>query len=485
MVVTAGGSDTVLAHREAHRQIPGSNAKLFSTGTLLAVRGAGARRVSIVEARGKVKHARGAGRRESDFRGELTLRPAGMPDIVPLAHPGSRGLLDSLAFLLRAGGLRRFEGILTIDRSLFAAEPRPAGWSHDDLGYSYGAPLSPVLANGNAVLLVATEEMGAIRIRKEPPEIPLAYRVGRVVAGDSGSAGWLTPRWEFGSRVLELSGMVPRGGMVKRSVAVSDPDSAAAQYLLAAMRREGIEVKKVTLAFQPPGSEELAAVDAASGRSDDGWNATIEVPGWDGVSNERSAAVVALPSPTVAEAIGVTNAQSLNVEAEAILRQDSPVPAAKSRREGIAEIYRVAAGAGIDTLDLSIIDGSGLSPQNLVTTRSIVRWLEWFEASPATRGVLRGGMAAPGKPGTLERRFLDLPFGAELRAKTGTLTNVSSISGYLRTVEGEELVFAMIVNGARRSVSTVRDAEDRLVRFLARVPRHRAPPFLPPAWIPR
>jgi D-alanyl-D-alanine carboxypeptidase/D-alanyl-D-alanine-endopeptidase (penicillin-binding protein 4) len=195
--------------------------------------------------------------------------------------------------------------------------------------------------------------------------------------------------------------------------------------------------------------------------------------------------VLALPSPAVGEAIGVVNAQSLNVEAEGILRLDSPTPTGKTRREGIAEIYRIAARAGVDTLDLSIVDGSGLSPQNLVTARALVRWLGWFEASETTRGVLRGGMAAPGSPGTLERRFLDLPLGADLRAKTGTLTNVSSIAGYLRTVEGEELIFAMIVNGTRRSVSAAREAEDRLVRFLARVPRHRGAPFLPPSWVPR
>ena len=488
LVVAADGSDTLFAHRIAHRQIPGSNAKLFSTGTLLATRGATARRTTTIEARGEVKRTRRDGRPEVELRGELTLRPTGMPDIVPLMRPGSRGLLDSLAFLLRARGLRRFDGTLTIDRSLFAPEPLPAGWSHDDLGYSYGAPLNPTLANGNSVLLVATEERGKIQIRKEPPEIPLAYRVGRVVVGDSGSAGWLTPRWEFGSRVLEISGVVPRGGTVKRSVAMSDPDSAAAVYLLAAMRREGIGVKKAAFAFVPPGPGNGAGAGAAGtpgAGADDGWGKTVEAASWDDVSADRATVVAALPSPTVGEAIGVVNAQSLNVEAEGILRLDGSAASGKTRREGVAEIYRTAALAGIDTLDLSILDGSGLSPQNLVTARALVRWLAWFESSPSTRGVLRGGMAAPGSPGTLERRFLDLPMGADLRAKTGTLTNVSSIAGYLRTVEGEELIFAMIVNGARRSVSTAREAEDRLVRFLARAPRQRGAPFLRPSWIPR
>jgi D-alanyl-D-alanine carboxypeptidase/D-alanyl-D-alanine-endopeptidase (penicillin-binding protein 4) len=217
------------------------------------------------------------------------------------------------------------------------------------------------------------------------------------------------------------------------------------------------------------------------------WQGTASAAGWDSVSAARAAVVVALPSPSLLEAIAVVNPQSLNVEAEGLLRLASPAGWAKSRREGIAQVYRVAAEAGIDTLDLSFVDGSGLSPQDLVTPRAVVRWLERSEASsgPDGAGSLRATLARPGEPGTLERRFMGLPPGSEFRAKTGTLTNVSSLSGYLRTAEGEEIVVAMIVNGARKSVVPVRDAEERLIAFLARVPLQRGAPFLPFGWRPR
>lgn len=503
LAVSSDRQETLLAYRDGRRLIPGSNTKLFPTGALLALHGPLARRVTTLEARGRVKRsgkADGAGKagkagkdgeeRSVEFRGDLTLRPCGMPDVVPLLRPGSRGLLDSLAGLLRAGGLRRFEGTLYIDRTLFAAEPYPAGWGQDDLGYSYGAPLGPVLANGNAALVTASEERGRVRLALDPPETPITLRLTGIAIGDSGATGWLTPRWALGSRVLEISGMVPRGGSVKRSIAMSDPDSAAAHLLLAAMRREGIELKKVSLGFLLPGSdgsgplgqEAWRGVEPGANRA---WSGEVPVTGWDSVSGARAATVAALPSPTVAEAIAVVNARSLNIEAEGILRLVSPAGWSKSRREGIEQIYRIAAEAGIDTLDLSLVDGSGLSPQNLATPRSLVRWLAALDHADSLRGVLRGGLAMAGEPGTLERRFAALPPGAELRAKTGTLTNVSSLSGYLRTAEGEEIVFAMMVNGARRSVSAARDAEERLVSFLARIPRHRGAPFLPPGSAPR
>jgi D-alanyl-D-alanine carboxypeptidase/D-alanyl-D-alanine-endopeptidase (penicillin-binding protein 4) len=506
LAVSQARHDTLLAYREGRRLIPGSNAKLFTTGSLLALHGPEARRLAILEARGKVKRSGKRGRpAEIEFHGDLTLHPSGMPDIVPLRSPGSRGLLDSLAFLLRATGLKRFEGMLYVDRTLFAAEPFPPGWGADDLAYGYGAPLGPVLANGNAALVVAHEEGGRIRFALDPPDAPIAIRAANVVVGDSGSVGWLTPRWALGARVIELAGSIPPGGEVKRSVAMSDPDSAAAWLLLAAMRREGIELKKVSLGFllpAPPGSGPVGpdawrGVEWGENRA---WRTSaapapaVGPEAWDSVSTAQAAAVVSLPSPTLLEALAVVNPQSLNIEAEGLLRLASPAGWAKGRREGIAQIYRLAAEAGIDTLDLSFVDGSGLSPQDLVTARAVVRWLERRDAADSADaagnadsvgGSLRATLALPGQPGTLQNRFAGLPPGAEFRAKTGTLTNVSSLSGYLRTAEGEEIVLTMIVNGARKSVAPVRDAEERLVEFLAGVPRQRGAPFLPFGWKPR
>ena len=501
LAISEARQDTLVAYRAGRRLIPGSNAKLFPTGALLALHGPGARRVTTLEARGKVKRS---GKKDQppaiEFKGDLTLHPCGMPDILPLRSPGTRGLVDTLAYLLRASGLSKFEGTLYVDRTLFAAEPTPPGWGADDVAFGYGAPVTPALVNGNAALVTARESNGTIQLTIDPPDAPITVRAGGISIGDPGLAGGLTPRWATGARVIELSGTVPRGGEVKRSVALSDPDSAAAVLLLAAMRRQGIEVKKVALGFLLPGAPGSGPMGPDAWRGVEwgdnrAWRGEATAAGWDSVSGSHGANVVALASPSLVEAISVVNPQSLNVEAEGLLRLVSPAGWAKSRREGISQIYRLADQQGIDTLDLSLVDGSGLSPQDLVTARAMVRWLQvnrGSEVPPGAQGLagsgirdgsgLRVTLATPGQPGTLEKRFLSLPAGAELHAKTGTLSNVSSISGYLRTAEGEDLIFTMIVNGARRSVASVRDAEDRLVSFLARAPMRRGPPFRPYVW---
>jgi len=491
LAISLDQGDTLLAVRDSDRLIPGSNTKLFPMGALLRQHGPTARRETIVEARGKAtrRHEDGEGHSYA-FHGDLVLHPTGMPDIVPLGSPGSRGLLDSLAFRLHAGGLRAFRGTLWLDRTLFADEAPPPGWGHDDLAYGYGAVVGPVLANGNAVLVRAEESRGRVRLTLDPPEVPLRVRDAGIKIGPPRGGGWLVPRWNGGRNTVLLRGVVPRGGTVLRNVAMADPDSAAAVLFLASLRREGVDVGKVSIKFLLPseGDDDVAAPEKRSHAPQPlagDWDAVATIASWDSVGADRYRIVGTLESPTLRHAIAVVAAHSLNAESEGLLRLAGPEARFRTRHDGIQEAMRLAAEAGIDTLDLSLVDGSGLSPFNLASPRAVVRWLEVLESDSLTRGALREGLPEPGKPGTLEHRFEAFPPGASLHAKTGSLTNVTALSGYATTLEGETVIFSMLTNGARRTVSSMRNAEERLVEFLARVPRDRRPRIDPPGVPPR
>ena len=79
-----------------------------------------------------------------------------------------------------------------------------------------------------------------------------------------------------------------------------------------------------------------------------------------------------------------------------------------------------------------------------------------------------GALAAPGEEGsTLERRLLDLQ--GRVQAKTGTISNVNSLSGYLETDSGRQVAFAILTNGSGLPSAAVRDRIDDVVRLLARV----------------
>ncbi len=120
---------------------------------------------------------------------------------------------------------------------------------------------------------------------------------------------------------------------------------------------------------------------------------------------------------------------------------------------------------GVDTLDLHLVDGSGLSAYDLVTPRALGRLLAGVRARP-WGAAYRQALAQPGEEeSTLENRLEDL--GGRVQAKTGTITHVNSLSGYLTTVSGRELVFVLLSNGSGLPSRRVRDALDRIVEALA------------------
>src|SRR5690606_25647417 len=120
---------------------------------------------------------------------------------------------------------------------------------------------------------------------------------------------------------------------------------------------------------------------------------------------------------------------------------------------------------GIDSTAVVLRDASGLSAQNLLTPRAIVQLLEHARRMP-WGPVYRAALAVPGeKDGTLERRLVALE--GRLFAKTGTIAHVNSLSGYLTTASGGELVFSILSNASGRPAAEVRRAIDANVNAAA------------------
>jgi D-alanyl-D-alanine carboxypeptidase/D-alanyl-D-alanine-endopeptidase (penicillin-binding protein 4) len=121
---------------------------------------------------------------------------------------------------------------------------------------------------------------------------------------------------------------------------------------------------------------------------------------------------------------------------------------------------------GVDSLDVSSRDGSGLSAYNLVTPRAVVTVLQHMAAHPDA-SAYRRAMAEPGEQdSTLEERLSGLE--GRVFAKTGTISNVNSLSGYLVRENGEEVIFAILANGAGLSDEFMESTLDEVVRVLAR-----------------
>jgi PBP4 family serine-type D-alanyl-D-alanine carboxypeptidase len=148
------------------------------------------------------------------------------------------------------------------------------------------------------------------------------------------------------------------------------------------------------------------------------------------------------------------------------------------RAVGREERGEGSAGAGamvVDSLlkswslpaaELRMADGSGLSRYDLVSPELLVGLLDHVRRS--TQGELFvASLPVAGMDGTLARRMTDPPLRGNVRAKTGTLTGVRSLSGFLTTTAGEPIVFSILINNHLRSASTIDPITDGAVRVVA------------------
>jgi D-alanyl-D-alanine carboxypeptidase/D-alanyl-D-alanine-endopeptidase (penicillin-binding protein 4) len=181
-------------------------------------------------------------------------------------------------------------------------------------------------------------------------------------------------------------------------------------------------------------------------------------------------------SPPLADIIAVVNKRSQNLYAEQILRTlaaERPIDdeglEPGSAEMGIAAAMKTFAAASIDTSAIELVDGSGLSRLNLVTPEMTMALLSymWNHPDTAVRAAFYDSLPIGGQDGTLEYRFREGLARGKVRAKTGTVSNVSSLSGYLPAADGTPLAFVLMCNHHTLKSREVRQAQDRVVHELA------------------
>jgi D-alanyl-D-alanine carboxypeptidase/D-alanyl-D-alanine-endopeptidase (penicillin-binding protein 4) len=127
----------------------------------------------------------------------------------------------------------------------------------------------------------------------------------------------------------------------------------------------------------------------------------------------------------------------------------------------------LAESVGIENSQYCLMDGDGQSRYNLVSPHQMVQLLRWVKEYFPHAAVFKTALPKSGIDGTLKRRMDGFPFQGKIQAKTGTMTGVSSLSGYLETQDGEEIVFAIFINGFIKSAKRIREEiEDPICKTL-------------------
>ena len=131
----------------------------------------------------------------------------------------------------------------------------------------------------------------------------------------------------------------------------------------------------------------------------------------------------------------------------------------------------VFEGWGIPPGDVLIADGSGLSRYNLVTPEALVTMLAHVAADERLRQPFVASLPIAGRDGSLDDRMKGTAAEGNARAKTGSFSNARSLSGYVRTADGEPLVFSILANNYGVPAEAIDQATDAIVVRLAEFKR--------------
>jgi D-alanyl-D-alanine carboxypeptidase/D-alanyl-D-alanine-endopeptidase (penicillin-binding protein 4) len=120
---------------------------------------------------------------------------------------------------------------------------------------------------------------------------------------------------------------------------------------------------------------------------------------------------------------------------------------------------------------LILRDGSGLTRYDFVTADALVTILGHVQRDDRLKGPFQASLPIAGRDGTLTTRMKGTPAEGNVRAKTGSMTGVRTMSGYVTTADGEPLVFAILANNFETSADIVNKATDDILVRLAQFRR--------------
>jgi D-alanyl-D-alanine carboxypeptidase/D-alanyl-D-alanine-endopeptidase (penicillin-binding protein 4) len=177
-----------------------------------------------------------------------------------------------------------------------------------------------------------------------------------------------------------------------------------------------------------------------------------------------AATLASVASPTLAQLLAIMLPPSDNFFAEMLVKDlGARFGGAGSTAAGAGVVQSTIAG--LLHLHPHVVDGSGLSREDLTAPEQVVALLRYLNSSPFGATV-RGALAVAGRSGTLSERMLHSAASGRCRAKTGTLVGVSNLAGYCEAANGHLVAFAFFNDAI--AIETARTLQDNMAISIAR-----------------
>ncbi|MBO6513780.1 MAG: D-alanyl-D-alanine carboxypeptidase/D-alanyl-D-alanine-endopeptidase [Phycisphaerales bacterium] len=404
-------------YRSNELMIPASNMKLLSSGAALLVLGDDFDYRTTFDIL------------ETDTGHSLIIRGSGDPALgdpaifedeeQSLTH---EQLFDTLAQTLKDRGVESLNEIIVDDRIFDRTWTHP-DWPIDQLNRWYCAEIGGLNLQSNVIKMYPIPgSLGGTPLLEMQPNLPwidVQVKAKTVTKGrDSAWVARPTPANRF-----TLYGNVR--GKTEIPVSVHEPSSFAGGVFAFALSERGIKIN-------------------TNGYIDDAVRLADRSEDW------SSTPIVAISTP-ISDVLNRTNTDSYNLYAESLIKRiGHEITGDPGSWENGASVVRlllsehVSASAAQDTI---VADGSGMSRENKVSTRTLTSWMKVLAAQDSWDTFLES-LAVPGE-GTLKRRFTNAKLNSNLYAKSGYLNGVYALSGVLEHPSGRRAAFSIILNNIK------------------------------------
>ena len=387
-------------------------------------------------------------------RGDLIIYGQGDPTFAARFNNGDyfKGI-DNLANRIVSAGVKRIEGDLVGDESYFVGPKYGSGWEWEDLTWYYGAEISSLTVNDNALDLFIKPGRDVRQpavITTGPPD-PLLTIVNKVTTSAKGTRRELNIYRGLGENTVTIVGNIPlEDAGYTGAIGISHPALLFVYLLRNSLAQKGVVItgkSRTTGTINQP--EMPPAIQF-------GRNPIVGVkPG-----TPLGFQITTLESQPFSVIAAQTLKPSQNLYTELILRtlgtMTPPPPTMSPLRQtsenlGLEAVKSFLKTAGIRPESLVLDDGSGLSRGDMVTAEASVELLA-FMSKHRYAQVFRDALPIAGVDGTLRNRMRGTAAENNVRAKTGSLSSASSLGGYVTTAAGEKLAFSITVNNYPRDV---------------------------------
>lgn len=416
--------------------VPASSLKVLTTASALALLGTNYSYTTTLAYTGTIDP-------QGVLNGDVIIQGVGDPTLGSPEMEGAlalEALLDKFSMALQQKGIRKISGYIIGDASFFGTAVNGKSWQWNDLGNYYGAGSWGLNFHDNLYYLrfQQSSKLGSTpRIAAIEPEIGELRFTNEL---QSAGAGTGDNAYIYGAPYTYerfVRGTIPVGRKlftVKGSI--PDPPLFAAQQLLQRLQNAGVT------------SGKGATSDRLLGRP---------------LSTARQN-LVKHSSPLLKDIVKRTNIKSVNLYCETLLRTVGKVKGqGGSVEDGLAAINTFWQTRGLSFDGVNLSDGSGLSSKNVVTAKFMAQFMRKVAKDDKIYTDFKASLPVAGKSGGMSYTLRGTAAAGRVYAKTGTLSNVRSLTGFVETKSGRLLSFCIMANNFKGSGGQIRKKMEKVL----------------------